>query len=278
MNKPILGLLMLTLLFTHGLSAQSTQPSYPKSRVLMQEDFDGKATTQFRSRLIKGKLCKIAKDSGPDGSDALRVTYEGYERGSKRVVIREKFKKSVKEATLIFDVYFEPGFQFTYGGKLHGLGPSKPITGGGVMKPEGWSARSMFKEEGKISAYLYKQNKDSKWGVGKKTEKPAFTPGQWHRVMIHVKVNSTPETADGFADYYIDGKRVISEQGAQFRAKGGKATLINQFLFSTFHGGNKPKWAPKDKDGNYTKVFARFDDFLVIEGAPLPSSSVKERK
>lgn len=33
-------------------------------------------------------------------------------------------------ATLVFDVRFDHDFQWMLEGKLHGLGPAKPVTGG----------------------------------------------------------------------------------------------------------------------------------------------------
>jgi len=37
-------------------------------------------------------------------------------------------------------------------------------------------------------------------------------------------------------------------------------------MISTFHGGHDPSWAPKDADGTFTTVHARFDDFKVMAG------------
>ena len=60
---------------------------------------------------------------------------------------------------------------------------------------------------------------------------------------------------------------VLHTANVEFCGKGGDDTLIQQSLFSTFHGGNKPRWAPKDENGKYRKVYALFDNFLVVEGA-----------
>jgi hypothetical protein len=47
---------------------------------------------------------------------------------------------------------------------------------------------------------------------------------------------------------------------------GGDNTLVNDFLFSSFHGGHRPENAPRDTDGNYTTVHATFDNIFVYEG------------
>jgi hypothetical protein len=39
---------------------------------------------------------------------------------------------------------FDQDWQWVLGGKLHGLGPEQPITGGNERLPTGWSARVTF--------------------------------------------------------------------------------------------------------------------------------------
>lgn len=55
-------------------------------------------------------------------------------------------------------------------------------------------------------------------------------------------------------------------QGIKFRETGGDNTLIKRLLFSTFHGGNTPKFAPVDEAGRYTVEHAWFDNISVAEG------------
>jgi hypothetical protein len=52
----------------------------------------------------------------------------------------------------------------------------------------------------------------------------------------------------------------------QFRGVAGDSTLISKLLFSTFHGGNTENYAPKDEEGNFTTVYAYFDNFAVYRG------------
>ncbi len=236
---------------------------------ILRESFDQEGSG-FRKRALRSPRIELAKGEGKEGSDAIRVAYEGYERGSKRVVFRYPLKKKVTRATLAFDVKFENDFQWTQGGKLHGLGPAKPITGGNTRVPHGWSARMMFKEEGKISTYLYDQDLTKKWGVGDKTPSSVFKTGQWHQVVMQVTLND-PGLANGSATVFVDGENVVQTEKVTFRGKGGENTMIQAFLFSTFHGGNQPKWTPVDAEGNPTTVHALYDNFMVLEGIHLPS-------
>gem|GEM_PF-6615404 len=67
----------------------------------------------------------------------------------------------------------------------------------------------------------------------------------------------------------VDGKRIISSKTITDRGVDGAKTLISHFLFSTFHGGHDPSWAPKTKKGKgkgYATVFAYYDNIKVIEG------------
>ena len=47
------------------------------------------------------------------------------------------------------------------------------------------------------------------------------------------------------------------------RAAGGDETLVRQLLFSTFHGGNGPSWAPRVADGGFATVHAELDDVVI---------------
>lgn len=123
----------------------------------------------------------------------------------------------------------------------------------------------MFEQDGKCSTYLYDQNTANKWGAGDTTEKPVFVAGHWHHVDLQVSLND-PGQPNGFARILIDGKPVVTTENVVFRGIGGPDTRIQYFLFSTFHGGNKPKWTPLDEKGKPTTVHALFDNFMVTEG------------
>ena len=216
-------------------------------------------------KLLSHARISLAVGEGPDGSDAIRVDYVACPRGSERVVASFPLGQGMKEATLLFDVKFGEDFQWTKGGKLHGLGPKKPITGGAKRLPEGWSARIMWREEGKVQNYLYDQDQSKTYGIGERTKKGVFMPGKWHRVVIEVKLNE-PGKKNGFTKTRIDGKEVAKTEGVEFRGEGGDETGIQLFMFSTFHGGHSTEYSPVDSKGKFTTVHAWFDNFEVVEG------------
>jgi hypothetical protein len=231
--------------------------------VLLEENFD--RVGPFGRQLLADPHVKLLRKGGADGSDAIRVAYVGSKEGSERIVIRHPLKKAVEEANLSFDVRFGEDFQWVKGGKLHGLGPENPVTGGNDRAPEKWSARLMFGSEDRTKSYLYEQSPDKKFGIGGTSKAAVFKKAVWHHVVIRVKVN-TAGKADGMFSVNVDGKEVNKESAVTFRASDDKCTLISTMLFSTFHGGESPAHAPTDKAGKYTTVYADFDNFTVKKG------------
>jgi hypothetical protein len=246
-----------------GVSVAACQPGQPG--VLLQEGFDADLDTGLAAALLKDPEIRLAPGQGPDGSDAIQVDYVGYERGSHRVTCVFKLAGAADTATLSFDVRFDEGFQFVRGGKLHGLSPKIPVSGGQKRIPQGWSARISFLKDGYVGSYLYDQNPDKKWGIGGHSTEQVFFPGCWHHVDFQIHLND-PGQANGWSRVFVDGHEVQKSTGVAYREIGGTDTLIQKFLFSTFHGGSTPDWAPVDDQGEFTTIHAWFDNFRVVEG------------
>ncbi len=239
--------------------------SVSASPVLLEETFDLPTGSSFASKALAHDLISLAKGEGPDASNAIRVSYVGFERGSKRVVLRLPLARPTTEATLSYDVCFEQDFLWVISGKLHGLGPKIPVTGGKPRHPEKWSARVNFKRDGHCATYLYDQHPDKTYGIGETSASPVFEKGKWHTVTLELKLND-PGQANGHARILVDGRDALHSSHIKFRENGGIDTEIQLFLFSTFHGGSSPKYTPVDESGNPTTVHALFDNFRVTEG------------
>lgn len=239
------------------------EPAEPEFR----EDFESPR------HAFRHELAVVEPGAGPDGSAALRVAYEGYERGSRRVVRRVPLGVRGTEFTLSYDVRFAEDFQFVRGGKLHGLGPDRPVTGGNPRRPDGWSARVNFGPEGAIRTYIYEQDGESQWGVGRGGGDFRFEPGRWHAVSMHLRLNDPPEEANGSVRIFVDGALVVDHDGLRIRGTDAPAALCSALLFSTFHGGSSPVWAPVDEEGAYTVVHAWFDNFEVRPGAAVRAAT-----
>jgi hypothetical protein len=188
----------------------------------------------------------------------LEVTYDGYERGSRRVVI-SPFIKPALQYSLSFWVQFCDGFDFARGGKLHGLGPANPVAGGNTITPEGWSARLMFRGDGGLQTYIYHQNMAGRFGDTQRAEGFVFEPGRYYQVRMQVVLNTPASASNGSVTVWVDDQRLIEHTELRFRDRESESSQIQRFLFSTFHGGSSPEWAPRNSDGSYKTDCAYFD-------------------
>lgn len=267
------ALVLLMILTAIGTLPEAEAADSP----ILLEDFESPKTSGLYASLLGHPNLSITDAQGVGNSKALKAAYVGYERGSQRIVVHHDLPERGTEYTLCQDVKFDGDFQFVKGGKLHGLGPAAPITGGEPMTPEGWSARVMFRDGGKIQTYLYHQDKQDEYGDTITSDNFLFERGKYHAVCLHVKLNSPANTANGFAHIYADGVKVVGHENIRFRGAENESTLISKLLFNTFHGGSSPEWAPRDANGNYTTVFAYFDNIAVYRGKyvrPSPSSAL----
>jgi hypothetical protein len=234
---------------------------------VLSMDFESVTSGSPEDRLLQHEKLTLATGEGLDGSTGLRAKYVGYERGSERIIKTQALPEPGPEFSLNYDVRFEPGFQFVKGGKLHGLGPENRITGGRPIVPEGWSARVTFKDGGEAKLYTYHQDMKGQYGDRGEVIRPfRFETGQYYSVSLHVRVNDPPEASNGFSRLYVDGQLIEKHENLRLRGRGGDDTLVNDFLFTTFHGGHRPQNAPRDADGNYATVFATFDNISVYQG------------
>lgn len=205
--------------------------------------------------------------TGPNAlsGHSLRVLYPAGQIGN-GFLFRSSFSKwgiPAQDSLYIrYYVKFEPGFDFVKGGKLPGLGGGDGNTGG--HKPngkDGWSARIMWRGDGKIVQYVYHPDQEGDYGEDFEWNWGGcprfFKPGQWQCVETYVKLN-TPGQKDGIIRSWLDGDKALEVTNLRFR---DVADLkIDQFQFETFFGGGDPSWAsPRDQH-------AFFDDFVLAQG------------
>ena len=229
------------------------------------EDFesgDGYLTADFPD---DPRLALVAGE-GVGGTRAMRATYVGGPTGSDGFAFDIPLARPAVEYTLSYAVRFEPGFQFVHGGKLPGLGPARPVTGGEPLTPEGWSARVMWRDGGRAELYVYHQDQPGTYGEPGAGESAAyFVPGRWHSVSLQVRVNAPAASANGAVVLYVDGELVDRHDNLRLRATEGANGLVSNLLFHTFHGGHGPEWAPREPDGSFATVHALFDNIAVLQ-------------
>lgn len=199
--------------------------------------------------------------------NSLRVRYpKGLIGGESACQWYSSFAKlgiaSRDEAYVRYYVRFDPKFQFVKGGKLPGLVGGEGNTGGKIPDGrDGWSARLMWRTDGRIVQYVYHPDQPGKWGEDfpwTLKDKPAyFKPGTWHCVETYIRMN-TPGKKDGVIRSWLDGEPALEITTLRFREV--PELKIDAFYFSTFFGGGEPDWAPpKDQ-------YVQFDQFVIAAG------------
>lgn len=189
----------------------------------------------------------------------LVATFVGNHVGSERNT-RHLDLPPLDSATLSFDIWFEPDFDFVLGGKLPGFAPVTPAWGGETVEPAEWSNRIMWREGGKLVTYSYHQNLPHKWGEDSQAVSDRSLPvGSWVSLSLYT------DLIFGKSEVWMDGEK-IGELGALDFYAPGENSPITTLAFHSFFGGNTPEWAPKDKEGQYRNLTARFDNVGVYRG------------
>jgi len=157
---------------------------------------------------------------------------------------------------LSYAVRFSEDFDFVKGGKLPGLYGGTGNSGGKIPDgTDGFSTRLMWRRAGAGELYVYLPTSE-KYGTSLDRGAWTFEPGVWYRIEQEIVLNQ-PDQADGRARVWVDGERVINQEGLQFRTV--DALKIDGLFFSTFFGGGDASWStPKD-------VYVDFADFSVSE-------------
>lgn len=196
---------------------------------------------------------------------SLRVKYsQGSFSGGACQFLSDFSKLSIpvqESLYLRYYVRFDPGFDFVKGGKLPGLAGGAGNTGG--HKPngkDGWSARVMWRADGKIVQYVYYPDQpgvygeDFAWDYGGCPR--YFKPGKWHCVETFVQMN-TPGKKDGIIRSWLDGDKALEITGLRFRDI--PEIKIDKLEFETFFGGGDSSWAtPRDQ-------FSMFDNLVIAK-------------
>ena len=197
------------------------------------------------------------------GTKALTVEFPALTYGPEKngAEWRLDFDGSYEAVEVRFDVMFKKGFDFVRGGKLPGLFGGNGNTGGN--KPsgdDGFSARMMWREDGRVVQYLYYPDQPDRYGhqipwkdatTGRQIQ---FIPGKWHTVVHQLSIN-TPGKRDGRLHAFFDNQPVLKMDSIRFRDT--DTFSIDGFMFSTFFGGGDTSWQTTAKETVY------FDNFRI---------------
>lgn len=255
LKKILNGLLII------GITATSKSFSYT-DHAIFRENFEYRPVNKqwFNDDLI----FRSYTSNGIDGV-ILMAVYQPTSKGSERLQNRFALLEPTESATLSFDLKLHSQFEFVKGGKMHGLAGGNGTTGCKPIDPKGWSVRMMWSSDGAPFLYIYHQDRVSNCGDSYRSPWDVkFKRGSWYRVDIYVDMNSSPSSADGTAQLYIDGQLVVDVRNLNL--SGDPSVIIDEFLFSTFYGGSNDTWSPS------TKTYVYYDNFTVNKGKRISGS------
>lgn len=163
----------------------------------------------------------------------------------------------LEAAFLSYQVRFQEGFQFVKGGKLPGLAGGAANSGG--HKPnggDGWSARIMWRGNGRVVQYVYHPLQGGAYGQDFPWAGQRLTPGLWHTLQTYIELN-TPGQRDGVLRSWLDGALVLDRNDMMYRTV--PTLKLDKLFFSSFFGGNDQSWAPT------AGMTVDFDDFVIAQ-------------
>jgi hypothetical protein len=146
-----------------------------------------------------------------------------------------------REYLLEYSIRFDTGFDFSRGGKIPGLAGGSAPTGCVNVVGDGFTARMMWRQNGKLIGYTYDLDQNTDCGNGLDTPFN-FAIGQWYRMKERVKLN-TGSAHNGILQIWVDDRLLIdrSNMGWMNEAPNRRIDLV---LFQSFFGGSTNDWAP----------------------------------
>lgn len=203
-------------------------------------EFEG-GITSGRVELVKGKT-----------EPALRVNFAPGEIGPEDGGAGWRWPFGRQEtAECRYTLRFSPNFEFVKGGKLPGLcGGSENVSGGRPSDGHnGFSARLMWRRDGRGEAYVYHMDQPDKYGhTFPFPEDFRFPLNEPVHVRLAVTMNK-PGQKDGTLRVWIQTgsgpeRLMVEQKDMRWRAE---ATYgVDSLYFETFYGGGDKSWAPKN--------------------------------
>ncbi len=186
-----------------------------------------------------------------DGRNWLRVTCVPGQVGPARGGAGWRWPVGEEEGLeLRYTLQFASDFEFVKGGKLPGIsGGPESVTGGRPADgTNGFSARLMWRRDGRGEAYVYHMHQPGKYGESFRfPEDFRFPRNEPANVRMMVVMN-TPGQRDGMLRVWIQSARqaerlVLERTDMEWRKSGDiKADSVQ---FEVFHGGDDQTWAPQ---------------------------------
>jgi hypothetical protein len=245
----ISGLIMVASMAAYGqesypLKIQLSGPAGIYDVQRWKHDWPG---CKFEDGIKEGHASLI----GSPNMKWLRVTCQANEIGPEKGGIGWRMPiPSRNRLELAYRVMFSDDFDFVKGGKLPGLcGGPESVTGGNPANGvNGFSARFMWRADGRGEAYLYHVDQPTKFGESIPfPDDFRFPRGKPFMLIMRVDMNEIGE-ADGTFEAWVkqgdeDALKVVHRDNLRWRT--AESVQIDSLLCEVFHGGGDSTWAPK---------------------------------
>ncbi|QFI37627.1 hypothetical protein FR932_07105 [Moritella marina ATCC 15381] len=240
-------------------------------------DFENQQNGEYTSSMFNsdfnnewGSVTGRANIITMNGSNKLAVTHpkDTYKEG----ISAGKELNEYNELYFSYQINFGKDYDFSMGGKipgLAGLNPNvdkKPDGCSTVGEDEGFSLRSMFRENGRAIGYFYHQDKTKTCGdeidYQHEGKNFSFKREKTYLIEQYVKMNDAHQ-ANGIVTIHVNGFKVLERKNMTFSESGIHA--INYQFTQLWHGGNDDKWAV-DRDST------AYLDHFTLSSKPLSFS------
>jgi hypothetical protein len=218
-------------------------------------DFENQQNGEYTSSMFNsdfnnewGSVTGRANIITTDGSNKLAVTHPKGEY--KEGITAGKDLIEHNELYFSYQINFGKDYDFSMGGKmpgLAGLNPAvdkKPDGCSTVGEDEGFSLRSMFRENGRAIGYFYHQDKTKTCGdeidYQHEGKNFSFKREKTYLIEQYVKMNDAHQ-ANGIVTIYVNGFKVLERKDMTFSESG--IHEINYQFTQLWHGGNSSDWA-----------------------------------
>ena len=246
----------LTSLFMLASGAVYGQDSYPLKMRLSgpagiydverwKQDWPG---CKFEDGISEGRVSVI------DSSNLkwLRVTCQANQIGPEKGGIGWRRPiTSRNRLELAYEVLFSDDFEFVKGGKLPGLcGGPESVTGGNPANgANGFSARFMWRADGRGEAYIYHVDQPDKYGESIPfPDDFRFPRGKPVLLVMRIEMNEIGESNGAFEAWVKlgpdDALKVVHRDNIRWRTV--ESVQIDSLLCEVFYGGSDSSWAPKN--------------------------------
>ena len=193
---------------------------------------------------VMGRWMTTRRTVAMDG--ATRVFTAGFEAGQfggggNGHIIRFPIPPG-SEYVLEYRLRFDPGFDFSRGGKIPGLSSGAGAPSGCKRSDgTGFSARQMWRENGRLIGYIYDMDQSGPCGNAVTTNFN-FAVGRWYSIKLRVKLN-TGRNHDGVLQLTIDDRSIYNRTNAGWMIE-APDRRIDEFMLDLFFGGSTADWAP----------------------------------